>query len=138
MAFRRRRQRPAGGLTGRALVLGAVIVLLALVLASPLQRYLQQRHSMTQAEELQRATSARVAQLTQQKQRWADPAYVEQQARARLQMARPGDTVYVVIDPLGQVTDPAAAQDAPVVAVSGPASWQTRAWTSLRVADALK
>lgn len=133
--MRRRPARRSGGLTGRALVLGALIVLLALVLASPLQRYLQQRHATIQAEQTRRAVSARVADLSAQLRQWNDPAYVEEQARARLQMARPGDTVYVVVDPTRPTADASSDQDAPVTATGGPASWQIKAWTSLRVAD---
>ena len=131
----RRVRRRSGGLTGRALVLGAVLVLIALVLASPLQRYLQQRNAVIQAEQRQQSTSRRVAELTRLEQRWNDPAYVEQQARARLQFARPGDTVYVVVDPGRSAPDASREQDAPVSASGGPTSWQVRAWTSLRVAD---
>ncbi len=130
-----RSQRKPGGLTGRALVLGAVVVLLALVLASPMQRYLQQRNAMAASERQHASSSARVAELQAQKDRWNDPAYVEAQARARLQYARPGDTVYVVVDPKRAVVDPSADQSAPVTTQAGPQTWQQKAWTSLQVAD---
>src|ERR1700712_1332951 len=103
--LRRRGPRRSGGFTGRALVLGAVMVLLALVLASPLQRYLQQRDSLSQSQQRLSESSERVAELQKLKQQWADPAYIEQQARARLQYARPGDTVYVVVDPSKRPSD---------------------------------
>ena len=123
-------------LTGRALVLGAVLVLLALVLASPLQRYLRQRDALAQARHQQVSVSAQVAQLARLKAQWADPSYIEQQARARLQYARPGDTVYVVIGPHSATGDAAANQATPATSTSGQSTWQTRAWTSLQVADA--
>ena len=132
----RRRRRTGGGLTGRALVLGAVLVLMALVLASPLQRYLQQRHTLGQAQQAQTATAQRVAELKHQLALWNDPVYVERQARARLQYARPGDTVYEVVDPNKVVQDPSRQQNAPVTTTVGATSWQTRAWTTLQVADA--
>jgi cell division protein FtsB len=131
-----RRPRRSGGLTGRALMLGTVLVLMALVLASPLQRYLQQRSALNQAEQTYRETTARVAQLGQQLAQWNDPAFVERQARARLQFARPGDTVYVVLLPGAKSADASSEQVKPVVPASGKASWQTKAWTSLQVADA--
>ena len=130
------RRRPGGGLTGRALVLGAVLVVTALILASPLQRYLQQRHSLAQAERQQTATAQRVNELKQQLALWNNPVYVERQARARLQYARPGDTVYEVVNPNKVAQDPSRRQDAPVSTTAGPTSWQTRAWTTLQVADA--
>lgn len=118
------------------MVLGAVIVLLALVLASPLQRYLRQRDSLAQAQHQQVSAAASVAQLQRIRQQWADPSYVQQQARARLQYARPGDTVYVVIDANRPTQDASATQSKPTTATAGQSNWQTRAWTSLQVADA--
>jgi cell division protein FtsB len=136
MGVLRRRRSGPGGLTGRALVLGAVMVLLALVLASPLQRYLQERQSLSQSQQKLAQSSERVRQLTQLKAQWNDPAFVEAQARARLQYARPGDTVYVVVDPSHPNGDASADQNAPVTATSGPSNWRVKAWTSLQVADA--
>lgn len=116
-------------------MLGFVVVLTALVLAAPMQRFLQQRQSASQAEERRAELSARVDALQRQKDRWADPAYVEQQARARLQYARPGDTVYVVVEPGRPVGNASAEQAAPVGITPDQRSWQSRAWTSLQVAD---
>ena len=131
----RRGSRRSGGLTGRALVLGAVMVLLALVLASPLQRYLQERQSLAQSEQRLSQSSVRVAELQRRKDRWNDPAYVEAQARARLQYARPGDTVYVVVGLGDSSTDASARQSAPVTTSGGQSNWRVKAWTSLQVAD---
>jgi cell division protein FtsB len=116
-------------------VLGTVVILLALVLASPMQRYLQQRSSLNQAEQRYHESTAKVAQLQQQLAQWDDPAFVERQARARLQYARPGDTVYVVLYPGEKKTDASSEQVRPVIAPTGKASWQSKAWTSLQVAD---
>ena len=132
---RPRRGRPGGGLTGRALVLGAVAVLTALVLASPTQRFLQQRQAVAQAEQRRTELADRVGTLERQRARWDDPAYVELQARARLQLARPGDTVYVVVDPSRPATNASAEQSTPVSTGRDGRSWQSRAWTSLQVAD---
>lgn len=129
-----RRSRRSGGLTGRALVLGAVLILMALVLASPMQRYLQQRSALNQAEQQYHSSTNRVAQLQGQLAQWNDPAFIERQARARLQYARPGDTVYVVLLP-GAKSDASSDQVRPVTAPTGKASWQSKAWTSLQVAD---
>ena len=109
---------------------------MALVLASPLQRFLQQQHALTQAEQQRGVTSKRVLELQAQLDQWKDPVYVEQQARARLQYARPGDTVYVVVDPKKANSDASRQQKAPVTTTAGPTSWQTRTWTTLQVADA--
>ncbi len=132
---RRRHRSRSGGLTGRALVLGTVLVLMALVLASPLQRYLQQRSSLNQAEQRYQQSNARVVQLRHELDQWKDPAFIEQQARARLQYARPGDTVYVVLLPGEKSKDASSEQVRPVIPSDGKASWQSKAWTSLQVAD---
>jgi hypothetical protein len=118
------------------LVLGAVLIMMALILASPLQQYLQQRHALSQAEQARATTSARVAVLQAQLAQWSDPHFIEAQARARLQLARPGDTVYVVVGAGHTKSDPSTQQNVPVTTTAGPTSWQTRAWTTLQVADA--
>ena len=127
--------RRSGGLTGRALVLGTVIVLMALVLASPLQRYLQGRSDLNQASQRLRDTTARVAELRRELAQWNDSAFVERQARARLQFARPGDRVYVVLMPGTSRSDASREQVRPVLPAAGKSSWQSKAWTTLQVAD---
>ena len=97
-------RRPRRAITGRALVLGTLVVLLLVVLASPLNRYFQSRSALNDAAQKLKDDKARVTQLTQQINRWGDPGYVQQQARQRLQYAMPGDTVYVVVD-RGQTND---------------------------------
>ena len=133
--MRSARRRRSGGLTGRALVLGTVLVLTTLLLASPLQRYLQERSDLNQAEQQYYSSTARVAALKKQLAQWNDPAFVERQARARLQFARPGDTVYVVLLPGAQGPDASGQQVKPVLPSTAKANWQTKAWTSLSVAD---
>jgi hypothetical protein len=116
-------------------VLGTVIVLMALVLASPLQRYLQGRSDLNQAAQRLHDTNARVAELRRELAQWNDPAFVERQARARLQFARPGDRVYVVVMPGMSKSDASREQVRPVLSTPGKASWQSKAWTTLQVAD---
>ena len=47
-----------------------------------------------------------VADLQREQARWADPAYVEQQARERLKFVKVGDRSYSVIDPATEVPKP--------------------------------
>jgi len=129
-------RRPRRAVTGRALVLGTLVVLLLVVLASPLNRYFQSRSALNDAAQKLKDDKARVSQLQQQINRWGDPGYVQQQARQRLQYAMPGDTVYVVVD-RGQKND--------IVKTAGPgantddqAGWNTRLWDSVTRADAQK
>jgi cell division protein FtsB len=127
-------RRPRRAVTGRALVLGTLVVLLLVVLASPLNRYFQSRSALNDAAQKLKDDKSRVSQLQQQINRWSDPGYVQQQARQRLQYAMPGDTVYVVVD-RGQKND--------IVKTAGAganpddqAGWNTRLWDSVTRADA--
>jgi cell division protein FtsB len=126
-----RAARPA--VTGRALVLGTVIVLLLVLLASPLNRYFGSRGDVNSAAEQLRQDRARLAELRDQQQRWGDPGYIERQARSRLQYAMPGDTTYIVVDrgarnQIDRTTaKPSDAQD--------EGSWNTKLWDSVQRAD---
>jgi cell division protein FtsB len=85
------------GLTGRAAILALVICALAVSLAYPLRQYVEQRSRITELQQRTEESSRRVEELQAQKQRWEDPAYVEQQARERLFYVMPGETGYVIV-----------------------------------------
>jgi cell division protein FtsB len=123
---------PGPVLTGRALVLGAVVLLLVVLLAAPVNRYLTSRRDISRAAQQLRDHRAQLAELTKQKQRWGDPGYIQQQARVRLQYAMPGDTVYVVVDK-GQSSDIEKTSGSSLAAPAGP-SWNTRLMDSLHAA----
>jgi cell division protein FtsB len=89
---------PRRAITGRALVLGTVIVLLIILLASPLNRYFASRTDVSQAAAQLHQDTARLNALKAEQLRWGDPGYVEAQARLRLEYAMPGDTVYQVVN----------------------------------------
>lgn len=129
-------RRPRRAITGRALVLGTLVVLLLVVLASPLNRYFESRSALGNAQQKLQDDKAREAQLQRQVARWGDPGYIQQQARRRLQYAMPGDTTYVVVDH-GQQNDIAKT------AGSGTnpgdqAGWNTKLWDSVTRADATR
>lgn len=114
-------------------MLGLVAVFAVVVLASPLHRYLVARGDLAQARADQAASAADLARLQGERARWDDPAYVEQQARDRLQYAKPGETVYVVIRP-GDENDETRASAPQTSTVVGD-SWSTRVWSSVQAAD---
>lgn len=93
---RLRRVRPV--VTGRALVIGAVVILLVVLLASPLHRFLGSRSDIGAARQQLAADKRQLAELRAEQAKWDDPGYIQRQARARLQFAMPGDTVYAVVD----------------------------------------
>jgi cell division protein FtsB len=119
-------------LTGRALALGGVVVLLVVLLASPINRYLSSRHDLNGAAQQLRHDQHQLGALKHQKARWSDPGYIQQQARVRLQYAMPGDTVYVVVA-AGQSSDLNKTSTDQAAAPPG-AGWNTRLMDSLRTA----
>src|SRR5690349_8459048 len=124
-------------LTGRTMAVAAMALFLAIILASPFQTYLNHRASVANSERQQRQLAAEVAQLRQQSALWDDPAYLERQARVRLQYIRPGDTLYTVLNAQGQPLEPAAPPAAPAkVAKSGrQPSWNAVLWSSVQDAS---
>ncbi len=120
-------------LTGRALVLGGIVVLLVLLLASPIHRFLASRSDVSSTAQQLQQDNKQLGELTKQKALWSDPGFIQQQARTRLQFAMPGDTVYVVVDK-GQRSDiektAGSSSSKP-----GGTEWNSRLWDSLRAAD---
>lgn len=126
------RERPRPVLTGRALVLGGVVLVLIVLLAAPINRYLTSRRAVDHAAQQLHDHRQQLAGLTKQQQRWGDPGYIQQQARLRLQYAMPGDTVYVVVNK-GQRSDIEKTSGSELAAPPGP-SWNTRLMDSLHTA----
>jgi cell division protein FtsB len=120
-------------LTGRALVLGGIVVLLVVLLASPIHRFLGSRSAVATTSGQLRQDQQQLRKLQRQKDRWSDPGYVQQQARSRLQYAMPGDTVYVVVDK-GQRSDIEKTAGSTSSTKRGK-EWNTRLWDSVRAAD---
>jgi cell division protein FtsB len=120
-------------LTGRALVLGVLVVLLLVLLASPLHRYFGSRSAASDAQRTVQQDKTKLADLKHQLQLWSDPGYVQEQARTKLQYAMPGDTVYVVIDK-GAESDIQKTSKVQAVEVT-TGSWNSRLWSSVQKAS---
>ena len=95
--------------TGRAVLLGALVLLLALTLAGPLRQYVAGRQELAQLAAEHDALTQRAAELQSQLDRQSDPAYISQEARERLTMVLPGDRLIIV----GDAGDPGDAAAAP-------------------------
>lgn len=119
--------------TGRALVLGVLVVLLIVLLASPLHRYFGSRSVASDAANKLRQDKANVQQLNKQLALWSDPGYIQAQARAQLQYAMPGDTVYVVING-NEKSDIQKTEKVRAVDVT-TGSWNSRLWSSVQKAS---
>jgi cell division protein FtsB len=118
--------------TGRAAVLLLVLGALLFAYAYPIRLYLNQQAQIADLEASQAAQRQRIRDLATESDKWNDPAYVAAQARSRLQMVKPGETVYLPYDP----TKPAAAQtdpDAGHAKDTGP--WYGQLWSSVQAAD---
>ncbi len=115
-------------LTGRAALLAVVICAIALSLAYPVREYIAQRRQIDQLLATQQSISAQVKSLQVQQQRFADPAYIEQQAQDQLHMCFPTEKCYVIIGN-------SAAPDATPQQAHAAAPWYTRLWQSVKKAD---
>jgi cell division protein FtsB len=118
--------------TGRAVLLGALILLLALTLAGPVRQYLAGRAELVQLAAEGRELDQRAEELQQQLARQEDPAYAEREARKRLTYVLPGDRLVVVVD--GEAVDGEAAAPAEN-ARTAPSSWYEGLLESVSVAD---
>jgi cell division protein FtsB len=84
--------------TGRAVLLGSLVLLLALTLAGPLRQYVAGRQELAELAAEHDELTRRAADLQAQLDRQSDPAYIAQQARERLTYVLPGDRLVVVVD----------------------------------------
>ncbi|GHH79981.1 hypothetical protein GCM10018793_33920 [Streptomyces sulfonofaciens] len=94
-----RRQARRSRLTGRAALLALVLCTLIVALAYPIRQYVSQRAEIADMRRQLAADRARVERLRDQKARWQDDAYAEQQIRKRLHYVRPGETGYTAVQP---------------------------------------
>ncbi|WP_448614177.1 septum formation initiator family protein [Modestobacter sp. URMC 112] len=122
--------------TGRAVLLGALVLLLAMTLAGPVRQYVAGRQELAELAAEQEALTQRAADLQAQLDRQADPAYIAQQARERLTYVLPGDRLVVVGD-AGDAGDGAAAEELPDGGTpdSDPVPWYEGLLGSLAAAD---
>ncbi|MFB0631098.1 septum formation initiator family protein [Streptomyces sp. AB3(2024)] len=86
-------------LTGRAALLVLVLCTLVVALAYPMRQYVSQRSEIADQQRAAADARKRLDQLRDEKARWQDPAYAEQQARRHLHFLRPGEVGYIMTDP---------------------------------------
>ncbi len=115
-------------LTSRAAVLAVVMCAIGLSLAYPVREYIAQHRQIAQLEAQHKMEEAQVRSLQAEQQHLTDPAYIEQQARARLNMCLPDETCYVIIDgrPGSGLPQPPRAKRS---------AWYVTLWKSLQQAD---
>ncbi len=122
-------------LTSRAAVVVLVLAVLAVSYASSLRAYLQQRGSIDQLQAQIAEREAKIHDLRREKERWEDPAYVAQQARARFGYVAKGETPFVVVDAQGNPLDTTVSLGDPTkVADPDERTWYEDAWDSMKIA----
>jgi len=84
-------------ISGRSLLFVTVLLILAITLAPPLQRYFAQRAQINAYRNQIASAQASLTAAQQELEKWNDPTYVAQQARIRLHYVFPGERQYVVI-----------------------------------------
>ncbi len=120
--------------TGRATVLFAVLIALALAYTYPVRVYLDQQADIERMEAAQAVQEAEIAKLTAEAANWQDDEYIKTQARERFFMGPPGEKMMVVLhDPEGAARD--AGKSAGSTAPAGPVTWYDTLWSSVQAAD---
>lgn len=117
-------------LTGRAAVLLLILGMLGVAYAWPLREYVRQRGELSDLRAATARTAARVDALEAEKARWADPAYVEAQARGRLHYVMPGEVAYTVVHPGQRTLVKTLPKTPPPLR-----AWYDALWGSVRGAD---
>jgi cell division protein FtsB len=124
----------AGGLTltTRAALLGLALCAVVLTLAYPLREYLSQHRQINQLAAQVNKDRATVEQMRVSGRQDVDPKYIEQQARIRLHMQRPGDLVFQLPPPLpAKITkQQAGAVRTPVLPGHTTEPWYTQLYRS--------
>ncbi|MEH1167606.1 septum formation initiator family protein [Micromonospora sp. CPCC 205539] len=119
--------------TGRATVLFAVLIALALAYTYPVRVYLDQQADIERMEAAQAEQEKVIADLQAEAAKWQDNEYIKTQARERFFMGRPGEKMMVVLhDPDGAARDAGSSGPA---APAAPVTWYDTLWSSIQAAD---
>ncbi len=109
--------------------------MLAVAIVPTVRSLVRQNSEIAAMRETVAEQERAVEALRAEQARWADPAYVEAQARARLKFVRIGDRSYTVIDPLAESLTTGGAPVVAAESVSSSAPWYSQMWQSVMVAD---
>ncbi|MBO3738181.1 FtsB family cell division protein [Actinoplanes flavus] len=119
-------------LTGRATVLIALVVALALAYTYPVRVYLKQEAEIAEMERAQAVQRAEIAETAKTLEKWNDPEYLRIQARERIFYVRPGETPLLVVDDKDRAARTAAEQ----TPAAAPDRWYDTLWSSVQAANA--
>ncbi|PWU54539.1 septation ring formation regulator EzrA [Micromonospora sp. S4605] len=120
--------------TGRATVLFAVLIALALAYTYPVRVYLDQQADIERMEASQAKQEKLIADLSAEAAKWQDDAFIETKARERFFMTRPGEKIVILLnDPEGAARD--AGRGTPARPTT-PDPWYDTLWSSVEAANA--
>ncbi|MBJ7452665.1 MAG: septum formation initiator family protein [Blastococcus sp.] len=125
------RRRPL--FTGRAVLLGALVLLLALTLAGPLRQYLAGQQELAELTAEGQALDRQATELESELERQGDPEWLQRQARERLTYVLPGDRLLVVVD--GEAVEGDAGTLDEAAAPAEPRPWFQGLMESVARAD---
>lgn len=125
-------------LSGFMLIMMGLVVLAAFVLVPTIGTYVNQRQQVAALQQAVVVGKEQVAALTQQRERWKDPAYITSQARERLYYMKPGEVVYLIDNnlPAGSVPHEQAPVSDDVQRTQ--TNWMTQLLRSVVAAGAAK
>ena len=125
------RRRPL--FTGRAVLLGALVLLLSLTLAGPVRQYLAGQAELVRLAAEGDALRQRARDLEDQIELQDDPAWEAREARRRLTYVLPGDRLVVVVD--GQTRGEEPGPLSPLPGSTPQPPWYDGLLQSVEVAD---
>ncbi len=112
-----------------------VLAVLTLSYTSSLRAYLQQRDHIESLKQQIAEREQAIDELEDEKARWEDPAFVEQQARERFGYVMPGETSYIALDENGdRIQSEVELSDPTQVGDTTPKAWWDSAWESVELA----
>jgi cell division protein FtsB len=122
--------------TGRAIALVVVLLILVISYASSLRVYFAQSQEIAASKAEIAERQQRIAELQAERARWDNPVYVQTEARDRLGWVVPGEVGYRVVDADGKPLG--GGQEIDNGTVSAPVTstaWWTKLWNSVEKAD---
>lgn len=106
------------------------------MLVPTIRAYLGQRDEYAALAEKVRQQQSRVAELSELDKKWSDPAYIEQEARRRLNMAAPGEKTYILLPVDGLATGkPGIGHGAVVAPNTTKEPWYSQVWDTIVTTD---
>jgi len=123
--------RPRSRFTGRAAVLVLVVAVLVVSYGSSMRAYLRQQQHLAALHTNIHNAKARIAEMQREKERWADPHFVEARARARFGWVMPGEIGFQVIGTNGKLLNHPDTLGDTVTAHAAQAAWWQQAWGSV-------